>query len=257
MAELFKEKLIVEFEHNLARGWEKKILTAGRVLDKYGRRELKNIKEIKEELGEHGEVQFFSHQKGESLKFIDSIGKPKENVGPRYAIKKDPKKEVNMKCKCGQEAGESKFVDFDYAGLRFSHMAKDLSTCLECLKKETAKFFDKNGRELVSVVGGKIKVNWALYRTSAFVDEAEVSRRNKRTLLLEWLGILSARRSGNFVFEPDHLNICGSYIAKYAFTRLADAIEYGRSVCADKPDWAIEMVFEKTVLNKRDVKEMF
>ena len=77
-AKMFMEKLGLEFEHNLARGWEKKILIAGRVLDKYGRRELKNIQEIKEELGERGEVQFFSHQEGKSFKFIDSIRKPKE-----------------------------------------------------------------------------------------------------------------------------------------------------------------------------------
>ncbi|TSC53491.1 MAG: hypothetical protein LiPW39_243 [Parcubacteria group bacterium LiPW_39] len=158
-----------------------------------------------------------------------------------------------MQCKCGQEAGESGFVDFYYVGLRFSHVVKDLSTCFNCLKKQTVEFFEKNGRELVFLKDGKIKVNWELYGSHVFESENKTSQRNRYTLILEELGILSGNRSGNFVFEPDHLNIRIAYTAKYAFTRLADAIEYGRLVCVDKSDWVIKVVFEKRVLSKGDV----
>jgi hypothetical protein len=159
-----------------------------------------------------------------------------------------------MLCKCGQEAGESQFVSFEYAGLKFSHMAKDSNTCLECLKKEKAAIFEKYGRDVVFIKDGRIKVKWELFKEYPFGDEAEISKRNRYTRILEWLSILSTRRSGNFVFEPDHLNIRIAYTAKYAFMRLADAIEYGRLVCANRPEnWVINLVFEKTLLSKEGV----
>lgn len=159
-----------------------------------------------------------------------------------------------MQCKCGREAGESQFVDFDYAGLRFSHLAKDSSTCLECLKKQTAEFFEKYGREFISIVDGKIKVNWRLFGGYAFLNKNEALWHERRVLLLEWLNIISTERSENFVFVPDHLNIQIAYTEKYAFTRFADIIDYGRLVHGNRTDtWAIKLIVEKTLLSKEDV----
>ncbi len=76
-AKIFWEKLGLEFEHNLVRGWENKIIAAGKVLTKDGKKELKTKDEIKKALSEKGEIQFFAHRKNGSMRFIKSITKPK------------------------------------------------------------------------------------------------------------------------------------------------------------------------------------
>ncbi len=76
-AKIFWEKLGLEFEHNLARGWENKILAAGKVLTKDGTQELKTKDEIRKALSEKGEIQFLTHRKNGSLRFIKTITKPK------------------------------------------------------------------------------------------------------------------------------------------------------------------------------------
>ena len=72
----FMDKLGVEFAHNLVRGWENKILQSGRVLSSNGCKELKIVAEVKKEMSEYGEVQFFSRKKLDSLGFIETIKKP-------------------------------------------------------------------------------------------------------------------------------------------------------------------------------------
>lgn len=76
IAKEFAEELVVVFEHNLRRGWERKILVAGKVLSKNGKRELKIAQEIKEVLGCDGEIQFHARRKNGSLSFIRSIERP-------------------------------------------------------------------------------------------------------------------------------------------------------------------------------------
>jgi len=70
------EELVVVFVHNLRRGWERKILAAGKVSDKDGKRELKTFEEIKESLSSDGEIRFNARRKNGSLSFIRSIGRP-------------------------------------------------------------------------------------------------------------------------------------------------------------------------------------
>lgn len=154
-----------------------------------------------------------------------------------------------MQCKCGQEAGKSKFVNVEYKGLIFRHTAKDSQTCLGCLRKETAEFYEENSPELISITDGKIRVNWEFLGKSSGTHG-----HYRRIVLLERLGVISAERSGNFVFEPDNLNIRVGYSERYAFTRLEDIIEYGRVVLGNKTfgDWSIRMAIEKTLLTMED-----
>jgi hypothetical protein len=76
VAKSFREELCLEFEHNLKRGWENKILVAGKVFTKDGTQELKAKDEIRNALSEKGEIQFFASRKNGSIRFIKSITKP-------------------------------------------------------------------------------------------------------------------------------------------------------------------------------------
>lgn len=76
IAKTFRDELGLEFKHNLVRGWENKILAAGRVLTEDGKQELKTKDEINKALAEKGEIQFFARRKNNSMRFIKSITKP-------------------------------------------------------------------------------------------------------------------------------------------------------------------------------------
>lgn len=69
IAKEFAEKLLVEFVHNLRRGWQNKILAAGRVTNRYGK-ELTTREEIDSALSNDREIEFHSHRKNGSYNFI-------------------------------------------------------------------------------------------------------------------------------------------------------------------------------------------
>jgi len=75
MAKEFGEQRSLEYAHNLKRGWEKKLLNEGRVLDRRGT-EITTVQQVKDIFRRDGQIQFFAYNKGKSLKVIDSLKKP-------------------------------------------------------------------------------------------------------------------------------------------------------------------------------------
>jgi hypothetical protein len=76
IAKRFLEIMGLEFEHNLKRGWENKLLANGKILNRNGD-ELKTKKAIRAELSEKGIVQFHHHKKNRSMNFINKeVKKP-------------------------------------------------------------------------------------------------------------------------------------------------------------------------------------
>lgn len=69
IAKRFLEIMGLEFEHNLKRGWENKLLANGKILDHKGD-ELKTKKAIRAELAEKGVVKFYYKNKNHSMAFI-------------------------------------------------------------------------------------------------------------------------------------------------------------------------------------------
>jgi hypothetical protein len=77
IAEEFLEELGLEFAHNLADGWEEKMLQAGaRVLSYRGNNVLKTAQDIKKALSEAGQIQFFAPGKNQSHALLNALRKP-------------------------------------------------------------------------------------------------------------------------------------------------------------------------------------
>jgi hypothetical protein len=154
---------------------------------------------------------------------------------------------ICFKCK-KNIAGKSEVISFTYNNLKVT-VLKDGMTCAKCEERRWIEDFERNGKKLIRLEKGRVKVDWPLYSEAYSKDEA-----SKLTSILISLGILSldARKcwsivgSGEIGLNPRHL---GTYLY---FSREEDAVSFAFLNHADTT-YAWEIRYISEVLSKEKV----
>lgn len=164
--------------------------------------------------------------------------------------KEDKKKRLITCFRCKKRiAGKPEDITFEYEGLKFTVFKSGLD-CVDCAKKEFIEKFERNGRQLVSLQEGKIKIDWPIYSKAYDEDSASVMS----DILLS-IGIFSHDSEGSWEIVADGpigLNPRSRLCLLY-FTREEDAVRFaGLNYSDTLYSWEIRHV--DRVISKEQTK---
>ena len=154
---------------------------------------------------------------------------------------------ICFKCK-KNTAGKPETISFKYNNLQVT-VFKDGMTCSKCEEQRWIEDFEKNGRVLVSLEEGEIKVNWPLYSKAYSEDSAD-----RMTSILISLGIFSldATKGWNIVGTGE-ISLNPRYLGTSVyFKREEDAVSFAFLNHADTT-YAWEIRYISKVLGKEKV----
>ncbi len=128
--------------------------------------------------------------------------------------------------------------------------------CIECVKNEWIDNFKRNAEDFISVVSGKLKVDWPEYSKHFKMGRFHDQKESFHSILVN-LGILSREAKGNWevvTYGPIGLNP-RAHMAYFYFIHKEDAVEFSRLEKARTAfGWEIHHIDE--VISEEEVLEV-